>query len=194
MGEKRIVRKYTNRRLYDLTESRYVTLAELCTRVGDGIELSVIDSATKQDITCTVLFQMVISQEIKGATPAMSRDFLLQTIRSRAETPSWMVATFLEQVLKLFTLLQTEQKNRGAEVVETPTSTALRFAEANYRLWCSLRSQICQMVADSESGDPEARGRQVDSGAPVTVRRPERRLRKSPRQLESESKGRNDVV
>jgi polyhydroxyalkanoate synthesis repressor PhaR len=86
MGELRTVRKYSNRRLYDHAEGRYVTLAELCERVVDGDELRVIDADTKEDITCSVLFQMMAAQE-KRVDPSMSRGFLLQAIRSRAETP-----------------------------------------------------------------------------------------------------------
>ena len=102
MGELRTVRKYSNRRLYDPAEGRYVTLAELCERVVDGDELRVIDADTKEDITCSVLFQMMAAQE-KRVDPSMSRGFLLQAIRSRAETPCRVVATFLEQSLNLFT-------------------------------------------------------------------------------------------
>jgi polyhydroxyalkanoate synthesis repressor PhaR len=108
MGELRTVRKYSNRRLYDPAEGRYVTLAELCARVVDGVELRVIDADTKEDITCSVLFKMMAVQE-KRVDPSMSRGFLLQAIRSCAETPCWVVATFLEQSLNLFTTLGSEQ-------------------------------------------------------------------------------------
>ena len=144
MGELRTVRKYSNRRLYDPAEGRYVTLAELCERVVDGDELRVIDADTKEDITCSVLFQMMATQE-KRVDPSMSRGFLLQAIRSRAETPCRVVATFLEQSLNLLTTLQAVDKS--------PVPTALRLAEANYQRWCSVQSQIYQAVANAEPGD-----------------------------------------
>lgn len=168
MGELRTVRKYSNRRLYDPVEGRYVTLAELCARVNDGVELRVIDANTKEDITCSVLFKMMAVQEKKVVDPSMTRGFLLQAIRSCAETPCRVVATFLEQSLNLFTTLHADQKGLGSEVDRGPVPTALRLAEANYRCWCSVRSQICQVVANAEPGDVAAHGQQANTIAPFT--------------------------
>jgi polyhydroxyalkanoate synthesis repressor PhaR len=183
MGELRTVRKYSNRRLYDPAEGRYVTLAELCARVVEGAELRVIDADTKEDITCSVLFQMMAAQE-KRLDPSMSRDFLLQAIRSRAETPCRVVATYLEQSLNLLTILQADQKRlRSSEVDKNPVPTALRLAEANYQRWCSVQSQIYQAVANVEPGDLAADGQQANTIAPSFFRRSDRRSRRSPRQL-----------
>src|SRR5580704_9272795 len=165
MGELRTVRKYSNRRLYDPAEGRYVNLAELCARVVDGAELRVIDADTKEDITCFVLFQMMATQE-KRVDPSMSRGFLLQAIRSRAETPSRLVATFLEQSLNLLTALQADQKRFGSEVDKSPVPTALRHAEANYQRWRSVQSQIYKAVANAESGDLATDGQQANTIAP----------------------------
>lgn len=175
MGELRTVRKYSNRRLYDPAEARYVTLAELCARVADGDELRVIDADTKEDITCFVLFQIIVAQENR-VDPSMSRGFLLQAIRSRAESPCRVVATFLEQSLNLLTTLRADQKRLGNEVDKNPLLTALRLAEANYQRWCSVQSQIYQAVANAESGDLATDGQQAKTIAPV-VERPKNRNR-----------------
>ena len=182
MGELRTVRKYSNRRLYDPAEARYVTLAELCALVVDGAELRVIDADTKEDITCFVLFQIMAAQE-KRVDPSMSRDFLLQAIRSRAETPCRVVATFLEQSLNLLTILQAEQKLLSGDVDKNPVPTALRLAEENYQRWCSARRQIYQAIANAESGDLATDGQQANTIAPVSFRRSVRRSSRSPRQL-----------
>jgi polyhydroxyalkanoate synthesis repressor PhaR len=182
MGELRTVRKYSNRRLYDPAEGRYVNLAEICARVVDGAELRVIDADTKEDITCFVLFQIMAAQE-KRVDPSMSRGFLLQAIRSRAETPCPVVATFLEQSLNLLTTLQAEQKRLGTEVDRNPVPTALRLAEANYQRWCSVQSQIYKAVANAEPGDLAVEGQQANPIAPTSLRRSDRPSRRSPRQL-----------
>ena len=182
MGELRTVRKYSNRRLYDPAEARYVTLAELCALVVDGAELRVIDADTKEDITCFVLFQIMAAQE-KRADPSMSRGFLLQAIRSRAETPCRAVATFLEQSLNLLTILQAEQKQLSSEVDKNPVPMPLRLAEANYQRWCSARSQIYRALANAESGDLAPDGQQANTIAPIPFRRSDRRSRRAPRQL-----------
>jgi polyhydroxyalkanoate synthesis repressor PhaR len=180
MGELRTVKKSRNRRLYDLAESRYVTVADLCTRVVDGAELRVIDAVSGEDITCSVLFRMMIAQE-ERVGPSMSVGFLTQAIRSRTATECRMVATFLEQSLNLFKTLEADQKKLGSEVDKNPPPTALDLAEANYQRWCSVLSQIYKTVAASESGNLAAG--EVDTSARDSPRRPDRRLRESPRQL-----------
>jgi polyhydroxyalkanoate synthesis repressor PhaR len=182
MGELRTVRKYLNRRLYDLAERRYVTLAELCARVVDGAELRVIDADTKEDITCSVLFQMIAVLE-RRVDPSMSRGFLLQAIRSRAETPWRVVATFLEQSLNLFATLQADQKRRSNEVDKNPVLTALRLAEANYQRWCSVQSQVYQAVENAESCNLASDGQRPNTIAPIPFHRSNRRSRRAPRQL-----------
>jgi polyhydroxyalkanoate synthesis repressor PhaR len=180
MGELRTVKKSRNRRLYDLAESRYVTVADLCARVVDGGELRVIDAVTEEDITCSVLFRMIVAQE-ERVGPSMSVGFLMQAIRSRTSTECPMAATFLEQSLNLFKTLQADQKKLGSEVDKNSPPTALGLAEANYQRWCSVLSRIYKTVAASQSGDLAADV--VDTSAPDSLRRPDRRLRKSSRQL-----------
>jgi polyhydroxyalkanoate synthesis repressor PhaR len=182
MDELRTVRKYSNRRLYDLAERRYVTLTELCARVVEGAELKVIDAETKEDITCAVLFQMMSAQE-KRADPSMSLGFLLEAIRGGTGTPGWMLATFLEQSLNLFTTLQADRRRPEGEVEKDPMLTAVRLAEANYQRWCSVQSQIDQAVTIAESADLASDGHKANAIAPMTFPRSNRRLRRSPRQL-----------
>ena len=78
----RIVKKYGNRRLYDTAESRYVTLEELAASVRAGAEVRVVDAQTGDDLTQTVLLQMVFDagQALLrlGAGQAVDRDRLAQ--------------------------------------------------------------------------------------------------------------------
>jgi polyhydroxyalkanoate synthesis repressor PhaR len=182
MSELRTVVKYGNRRLYDPTESRYVTLADLCTWVIDGAELSVIDADTKEDITCSVLFRVMSAQENR-ADPSMSRDFLLQAIRGGAGTASGMVATFLEQSLNLFPLLHADRDKTGAVHHESRAHAALDLAEVNYQRWCSARSQINEVVASVAREDTPESGRPATKAVPVSSRDLSRQLKRLPRQL-----------
>ena len=77
----RVIKKYPNRRLYDTTESRYITLADVRRLVLERVDFVVIDKKTQQDITRSILLQVIAEQE-HGAEPVMSRDFLSQLIRS----------------------------------------------------------------------------------------------------------------
>src|SRR5215212_4694042 len=78
----RIIRKYPNRRLYDTVESRYVTLADIRRLVVERIDFIVLDRKSQQDITRSILLQVIAEQEGGATETLMSRDFLSQVIRS----------------------------------------------------------------------------------------------------------------
>jgi polyhydroxyalkanoate synthesis repressor PhaR len=101
MNEPRTIKKYPNRRLYDTVESRYITLADIRRLVIERIEFVVIDKKTQEDITRTILLQVIAEQE-HGGDPLMSRDFLSQIIRSYGAGARSAMGNYLEQSLKLF--------------------------------------------------------------------------------------------
>jgi polyhydroxyalkanoate synthesis repressor PhaR len=76
----RLITKYPNRRLYDTTESRYVTLADIRRLVERETKIVVIDKKSGSDITRAVLLQIASECEQNGE-PLISLDFLIQTIR-----------------------------------------------------------------------------------------------------------------
>ena len=81
MSEPRVIKKYPNRRLYDTVESRYITLADIRRLVTDKVEFVVVDKKTQEDITRSILLQVIAEQEHEGE-PMMSQDFLSQVIRA----------------------------------------------------------------------------------------------------------------
>src|SRR5688572_12988658 len=97
--EIRVIKKYPNRRLYDTVESRYITLADIRRLVTDKVEFVVIDKKTEEDITRSILLQVISEQEHAGE-PMMSQDFLSQVIRSYGSAMQSMVGNYLEQSLK----------------------------------------------------------------------------------------------
>lgn len=181
MSELRTVRKYSNRRLYDPGEARYVTLADLAAWVVDGVDVRVIDADTEEDITCDALFRVMSSQE-NGQHPSMSREFLLLAIRGRAGGVSGMISTYLEQSLKLFARLLADRGKPGDVSRMSPLQTALELAEANYQRWCSVRSQIDEVVANAAREDFDRNGKPVVEGEAIAARRSPRQFKGSPRQ------------
>lgn len=81
MGEKRVIKRYTNRKLYDKLESRYVTLEEIARLVRDGEDVAVVDNETEEDLT-SVTFAQIILEEEKRKTHLISVPFLRKLIRS----------------------------------------------------------------------------------------------------------------
>ena len=67
MSEPRTIKKYPNRRLYDTVESRYITLADIRRLVIERIDFVVIDKKTQEDITRSILLQVIAEQEHDGA-------------------------------------------------------------------------------------------------------------------------------
>jgi polyhydroxyalkanoate synthesis repressor PhaR len=98
MKEVRTITKYPNRRLYDATESRYVTLEDIRKFVIDGLDFVVVEKGTNKDITRALLLQVVTAQEEK-AEISMSREFLLQVIRTHGKSPARVIAAYLEHSL-----------------------------------------------------------------------------------------------
>ena len=109
MSEPRTIKKYPNRRLYDTVESRYITLADIRRLVIERIDFVVIDKKSQEDITRSILLQVIAEQE-HGGDPLMSRDFLSQVIRSYGVSTRGLVGPYLEQSLKQFA----GQNGRGA--------------------------------------------------------------------------------
>ena len=99
MSPPRIIKKYPNRRLYDSTESRYVTLQDIRRLVVNREDFIVVDKTTSEDVTRSVLLQIIADQEQHGA-PVMSQDFLSQVIRSYGSTMQNLVSGYLEHGMK----------------------------------------------------------------------------------------------
>ncbi len=76
----RVIRKYPNRRLYDTQESRYVTLSDIRDLVQDEQDVVVIDKKSGNDITRSILLQVIAEQEQNGGA-LISLDFLIDIIR-----------------------------------------------------------------------------------------------------------------
>jgi polyhydroxyalkanoate synthesis repressor PhaR len=63
--EPKVIKRYTNRKLYDTVESRYVTLDEIALMIKDGVEVQIIDNKTKEDLTSVTLAQIIFEEEKK---------------------------------------------------------------------------------------------------------------------------------
>jgi polyhydroxyalkanoate synthesis repressor PhaR len=153
MSEPRVIKKYPNRRLYDTVESRYITLGDVRKLVVDRIEFVVIDKKSQEDITRSILLQVIAEQE-HGADPVMSRDFLSNIIRSYGGTMQGVLGSYLEQSVKLFSSQQRELRDRVKSVVGVdPVETVAGVAQRNYQRWRSVQDEIFKTLM-SASGRP----------------------------------------
>lgn len=63
--EPKVIKRYTNRKLYDTVESRYVTLDEIAAMIKEGVEVRIVDNRTKDDLTSVTLAQIIFEEEKK---------------------------------------------------------------------------------------------------------------------------------
>jgi polyhydroxyalkanoate synthesis repressor PhaR len=77
--EPKVIKRYTNRKLYDTVESRYVTLDEIAEMIKAGAEVKIIDNRTKEDLTSVTLAQIIFEEEKK--TSKVSLEMLRDLIR-----------------------------------------------------------------------------------------------------------------
>jgi len=149
MSEPRVIKKYPNRRLYDTVESRYITLSDIRRLVLDKVEFIVIDKKTQEDITRSILLQVIAEQEHQGE-PLMSQDFLSQVIRSYGGAMQGFVGSYLEQSLKLFMSQQQQVRDRVKSMVGVdPVETVSNLAQKNYARWRSVQDEIFKALINA---------------------------------------------
>jgi polyhydroxyalkanoate synthesis repressor PhaR len=138
----RVIRKYPNRRLYDTVESRYVTLADIRRLVVERVDFVVLDRKSQQDITRSILLQVIAEQEGAGEA-LMSRDFLSQVIRSYGSGLHDFVGRYLDESIQLFAKEQRELRERFKSVVGIdPLETVTAVAQKNYQRWKGLQEEV----------------------------------------------------
>src|SRR5207245_5815976 len=101
------IKKYANRRLYDTESSAYITLDRLAQMVREGREFEVVDAKTGEDITRTVLTQIIVDEEARGAT-MLPLNFLKQIIGLYGNSMQNFVPEYLEAAMDAF------QRNQSA--------------------------------------------------------------------------------
>src|SRR5215213_7695386 len=104
------IKKYANRRLYNTGTSTYVTLEDLASMVKAGEDFVVFDAKTSEDITRSVLAQIIFEQEGKSGQNLLPITFLRQLIRYYGDSMQALVPSYLEYSLQ--TLAQNQQKFR----------------------------------------------------------------------------------
>lgn len=159
MTATRIIKKYPNRRLYDTEESRYITLADVRELVLRKVDFTVIDKKSGDDITRSILLQVISEQEQHGDA-VMSRDFLSQVIRSYGKVMPGFMAKYLEQSMKLFMAQQQAIRGQVKKVVGAdPIGAVADVAQKNFNRWKSLQDEVFRRFtgAGREHSDEDAK-------------------------------------
>ena len=104
-----IVKKYANRRLYNTATSSYVTLEDLATMIKEGGDFVVLDAKTGEDLTRSVMTQIIVEQEQKGQN-LLPISFLRQLISFYGDSMQFLVPGYLEQTMVAFARNQEQMR------------------------------------------------------------------------------------
>jgi polyhydroxyalkanoate synthesis repressor PhaR len=122
-GERVVIKKYANRRLYNTASSSYVTLEHLAEMVKQGVDFVVYDAKTNEDITRTVLTQIIFEEESQGQS-LLPIQFLRQLIGFYGNSMQAFVPSYLELSLSTFAQQQEHLRNQLAAFGQTAGMTA----------------------------------------------------------------------
>jgi polyhydroxyalkanoate synthesis repressor PhaR len=163
-----IIKKYANRRLYNTETSSYVTLDTLSQMVKDGVEFEVFDAKSGNDITKSVLTQIIFEEEAKGQN-LLPIPFLRQVISFYGDSMQAFVPSYLEMSMDSFTKKQDEMRTRlqdsfgsgqGFQKFEEQIATNLAMFQDTMRMF----SPFASMGVNPQSQD--AGSSQTSGSAP----------------------------
>ena len=115
MTASRTIKKYPNRRLYDTQTSAYITLAEIKKLVLEQTEFQVFDAKTNQDITRSILMQIILEEE-GGSSPLFSSEMLTQMIRCYGNAMQGAMGVYLEKGIQGFVEVQQKLRQQSASL------------------------------------------------------------------------------
>ncbi len=107
-----VIKKYANRRLYNTGTSTYVTLDDLAVMVKKGEEFTVQDAKSGEDITHSVLTQIIFEQESKTGNTLLPISFLRQLISYYGDQMQMVVPSYLEHSMQAFTEQQSQMREQ----------------------------------------------------------------------------------
>jgi len=111
----RIIKKYPNRRLYDTETSSYITLADVKKLVLEDVDFRVEDAKTKDDLTRSILLQIILEEESAGA-PMFTSDMLSKIIRFYGNAMQGMMGNYLEKNIQTFMDMQKRLQEQSRQM------------------------------------------------------------------------------
>lgn len=150
----RIIKKYPNRRLYDTAISSYITLADVKRLVLDGVDFQVVDAKSRDDLTRTILLQ-IISEEEEGGEPIFSSELLAQIIRSYGGNMQNLLTDYLEKSMDMWAEQQRAFREQTRDFMDSNPMTMLtQIAERNLAVW----RRMSGMEGQGQDGTGQRRG------------------------------------
>ena len=183
-----VVKKYANRRLYNTATSSYVTLEDLAEMIKDGGDFVVYDAKTGEDITRSVLTQIIVEEEQKGQN-LLPVSFLRQLIGLYGNSMQFLVPGYLEQAMVTFARNQEQmRKNLQATFGMFSLGQIEEMGKQNVALFERALRMMSPYGRDEAPAAPEAPAEPAED---PRLKRLEAQIAALQRQLEALGKDRD---
>ena len=139
MQQERLIRKYSNRRLYDTLASRHVTLEDLRQLIVAGERIKVIDDKSDEDLTRPVLLQIIAEQEQFGM-PVLGSELLEMIIRFYGGPMQGMLSRYLGQTFTAMLRQQEAMQSEMAKALQAPFAPLTELARQNMEMWEQMQA------------------------------------------------------
>ena len=158
MQQARLIRKYSNRRLYDTVGSRHVTLEDLRQLIVSGEKIKVIDDKSGEDLTRSVLLQIISEQEQFGS-PVLGAELLEMIIRFYGGPMQALLSRYLEQAFTTMLRQQEAMHSEIAKALQTPLAPLTELARKNVEMWDQMQAATREAFSGRSSDSSKAANR-----------------------------------
>ena len=157
MTKERLIKKYANRRLYDASISKHVTLEDIRDLIVKGEKIRVVEDKTGEDITRLILLQVIAEQEQFGK-PILTSELLESIIRYYGGPMQDFMARYLEQSVGAFTRQQENAQQQISQMLSSappPMNAMAELTRQNMEMWNRMQeSMLAMMVTPRQTGSP----------------------------------------
>ena len=169
-GPKVVIKKYANRRLYNTAKSSYVTLDDLAKMVRSGEDFVVFDAKTGEDITRSVLTQIIVEEEA-GEQNMLPTDFLRELIRLYGDPLQRMVPSYLDAAMAAFNQNQDQLRrafggSQALQNFEQMTRSNMELFERSLRMFTPFNQPGGMQSGGSQPSGSQPSGSQSSGSHP----------------------------
>lgn len=145
-----LIKKYANRRLYDTVTSKHITLDGIHDLIVDGHDVKIIDDTTGEDISRSILLQIIAEREQAGR-PMLDADFLMRILRLYGNPMQDMFGEFLSRSFDSFMKQQKLiQQQMRAAMAATPFATIQELTANNLKAWQAMQDALLDKNKDED--------------------------------------------
>jgi polyhydroxyalkanoate synthesis repressor PhaR len=160
MSQERLIKKYANRRLYDASQSRHITLDDIRGLIVKGEKVRIVEDKTGHDITRHILLQVIAEQEQFGR-PILSTTVLESILRFYGNPMQGFLAGFLEKSVETFLHQQESLQAQISKIVAiTPLATVADLTRQNIEALAKIQESMLSAILpkrDKTKDDDEKR-------------------------------------